>query len=96
MSVVSNELKVKGNINKAFEGFLIIGVTSLCVHWTIGRDSLVLDVCISGVVISSVCENHSVDFNPGLLRTSMAHMCCRTPLPGLSVPVPGHCVLNGS
>lgn len=37
-----------------------------------------------------------MDFNPGLLRTSIAHMWCRTPLPSLSVPVPGHCSLNGS
>lgn len=37
-----------------------------------------------------------MDFNPGLLRTSMAHMWRRAPLPGLSVPVPGHCCLNRS
>lgn len=55
-----------------------------------------LHVCTSGVLISSVCANHSMDFRPGLLRTSMAHMWYRTPLPGLSDPVPGHCCLNRS
>lgn len=37
-----------------------------------------------------------MDFNPRLLRTSIAHMWCRTPQPGLSVPVPGRCYLNVS